>query len=331
MDIKTILAIFLTFFGLLFLTLICKKIYYRVKLHKRFFIIPRIGTHGIASVGMILALSISVILLLIVCTAGIASLVFRLWAGLRIVFEAVLIKIGGLLFGPIIGMCLGAAIDLLTITYTGGIFNYGYFLSAILFGLFGGMIRTLCTSPRGSTNLKFTIYSTIITILIVMGSASLIWFSNSSDVHTSYVISLMGFNFDITLYQIIFILCAIPAVGIIVLWICYLIQTKQIKKDSTHKNWFKYFGPVFIMVMLSEVVVNVIFMPVFDATISPLSYQVWLAIRLLLLAPMVLLNLAIILPVYKIINPLMKYSYEDELVEDLEVPLIIENVKEGEY
>ncbi len=47
--------------------------------------------------------------------------------------------------------------------------------------------------------------------------------------------------------------------------------------------------------------------------------------------PMILLNMVIILPVYKIINPLMKYSYEDELVEDLDTPIYIEAEGEDGY
>ncbi len=328
MTLGTIFAVFGTFIALLFGFLFCKKLYYKYKLKKRFFIIPRIGTQGIASVGMVLALSISVILLLVICTAGIASLVFRLWAGMRLIFEGILIKIGGLLFGPVIGMCLGAAIDLLTITYTGGIFHYGYFISAVLFGLFGGLIRTIITSPRGSTNLKFSIYSTIISIALIAGSACLIWFTNDSSANATFIISLMGLDIPLKLYQIVIILCAIPLLALIILWVCYFVQVAQKRKNENAKDWFKYFGPVFIMIMISEVVVNVIFMPVFDGTLSPLPYQVWLAIRLLLLGPMILLNVVIILPVYKIINPLMKYSYEDELVEDLDMPIYIE--PEGE-
>lgn len=321
MSLSAILILFFVFIGCLFLILILKKIYYKYKLKKRFYIIPRISTTGIASVGMILSLSISVVLLLIVSTAGIASLVFRLWAGTRIIIEGILIKIGGLLFGPIIGMCLGAAIDLLTITYTGGIFHYGYFISAILFGLFGGLIRMIVTSKKTTNNLKFSLYSTVFTSFIIAMSAAIIWISNNNSISLEYSISLMGIDISITLETIIILVVGIPIFGLIILWTCFFINKWQLKKNKIRKDWYHYFAPVFVLILITEVVINVVFMPVFDATISPLGYQAWLAIRLLLLSPMIIINLVIILPVYKIVNPLIKYKYEDELVEDVKLPI----------
>ena len=317
MSIQAIIILFFVFIGFLLLILISKKLYFRFKLKKVFYIIPRLSTTGIASVGMILSLSITVMLLLITFSAGIFSLVFRLWAGTRIIFEGILIKIGGLMFGPIIGICLGAAIDLLTITYTGGIFHYGYFISAILFGLFGGLIRMIITSQKSSTNLRFCLFSSLFTLLIVGVSAFIIWYSNIDNVSLQYVVSIMSIDISISLETIISLIIVIPCSGLVILWLCYFINRYQLKKNPDKKDWFIYFAPVFIVVMVTEVVVNVVFMPTFDATISPLGYQAWLAIRLLLLCPMILLNVIIILPIYKIINPLMKYKYEDELVADI--------------
>lgn len=316
MTIGTIFIMFFSFIGLILLFLFAKKLFYRFKYNKRFFIIPRISTLGISSVGMILALSVSVILLLIIATAGVASVVFRLWAGTRIIFEGILIKIGGLMFGPIIGMCLGAAVDILSIAYTGGIFHYGYFISAILFGLFGGVIRMLVTTSK-SKNLRFCLFSSLFAILVIAFSSILIWISNKDDVNTTYDIAFFIFDFKITLMQIIMVVTFLPLGSILILWLCYFIYSYQKKKKPEMKDWFKSFAPVYVIIIVTEVIVNIIFMPIFDASVSPLNYQIWLTIRLLLFVPMVLLNIVIILPVYKIINPIVKYNYESELVQDL--------------
>jgi LytS/YehU family sensor histidine kinase len=54
-----------------------------------------------------------------------------------------LIKIGGLIFGPIVGLFIGAATDILTVTLTAGMFHYGYFISALAYGFFSGLIKNI--------------------------------------------------------------------------------------------------------------------------------------------------------------------------------------------
>lgn len=327
MSVEFILILFFSFIAILFLVSIVKKMYFWFVKKKRYFIIPRVSTTGICNIGMVLALSISVILLLIVATAGIASTIFRLWAGTRIIFEGILIKIGGLFFGPIIGMCLGAATDLLTITYSGGIFHYGYFISAMLFGLFGGVIRKLVVHSK-SLNLRFNIFATIFTALIVCFSGILIYVSNQNSISNYYELSLMGFRIMMSFKLIIALVVGIPIIGISIMWLVYLIYLGYAinckKKKKEPRNWYKTFAPVFVLILISELIVNILFMPAFDCTISPLPYEAWLAIRILLYAPMVALNLVVILPVYKIVSPLLKYKYEDDMYIDRNIPLQLE-------
>ena len=132
MNLLTIVEFLACFIGLLLIIFIAKKIYYRFVLKKKLYLIPRPTTKGIATIGVTLALSIAVVILLILVTADLASVIFRLWSGTRIIVEAILIKIGGLLYGPIIGMCLGAAVDFLCVALTAGVFNIGYFKYCVM-------------------------------------------------------------------------------------------------------------------------------------------------------------------------------------------------------
>ncbi|MGL4951229.1 MAG: hypothetical protein ACRC4M_05380 [Mycoplasma sp.] len=319
MEFLDVMLIIASFISSIFVFLLGKKLYYRYKLKKRFFIIPRVSSRGISNIGMVLALSIAIILFLIIITANFASMVFRVWGGTRIILEGILIKIGGLLFGPIIGMALGAAVDLLTITYSGGLFHFGYFLSAILFGLMGGFIRMLISSSKNK-DLRFVIYSSIST-LIVIGISLLPIILNQKEI---YSFSLFNVEIKMTRNIILALLVAVPSLGIGLMWLCYWIQLNQIKKNPLAKRWFKNFAPVFITILITEVVINILIMPYFDAQVSTLGYEAWFAIRLSLLIPMVVLNSVIIIPVFTIVNPIVTYRYDDELVEDLDQPLFIE-------
>lgn len=319
MTLTEIILIFSSFIGLLFVILIGKKIYYRLHLKKRFFIIPRVGTNGIANIGMILGLSIAMILFLILVTANIASIVFRLWAGTRILVEGVLIKIGGLLFGPIIGMCLGAAIDILTITYSGGIFHFGYLMSAILFGLIGGLINMLVISTRDK-ELRFSIYSTLLTAVIIAISLIPILIGSTD----KFLFSILNLNIELSRDAVLYILVVFPAASMLIMWLIYWIYIYKLKKNPNMKKWYMNFAPVFVTIIITEIIINIVMMPYFDSIISPLSYDAWFMIRLALFIPMVILNVVIVYPVYSIIKPNMKYKYEDELVEPIKDTIYID-------
>ena len=316
MNLLTIVEFLACFIGLLLIIFIAKKIYYRFVLKKKLYLIPRPTTKGIATIGVTLALSIAVVILLILVTADLASVIFRLWSGTRIIVEAILIKIGGLLYGPIIGMCLGAAVDFLCVALTAGVFHIGYFITAIFFGLIGGLIRKLLTTKK-MKYFWFSIYSTIISICLAIATIFLVYFTNTTQ--TKFDVSMLGIEIELTLNQIILIFIVSIILPIIILWSCYCIYKWQLKNKKIKSNWFGVFAPIFMTIAISEVFCNILFIPVFDAMLSPLNYQTWFLIRLLLFIPMVIVNLVILLPVYKIIRPIIKYNYEDDIVDDVYV------------
>lgn len=309
--------IFIIFLVVIIFTSFIKKIYYRYYLKKRFYIIPHVSTKGIASIGMVIALSISVVLLLTTVTADIAAIVFRAWAGSRIMLEGILIKIGGLLFGPIIGMCIGAAVDFLTVSLTAGVFHIGYFIGAMFFGLIGGLIKNIISLSKKNEFL-FNIYSSILLILVGISSCLILYFiPGDSNIFKTFKFSILNISIIISMWHMFVIISIIILFSISFVWISFLYKTKK-KKD---KNSFSVFIPVFITVVVSELIINLVMMPGFDNSLSTLGYDAWLLIRMLILVPMIILNILIIYPVFKIVTPIVRYDYELDLVEDLKKPV----------
>jgi amino acid permease len=76
-----IILIFIGIMGTFLLFMGVKKIYYYVKFRKRFYIFPKIDSKGIANVAMIISISISIIILLTVLTAGLMGILFRAYPG----------------------------------------------------------------------------------------------------------------------------------------------------------------------------------------------------------------------------------------------------------
>lgn len=330
MGTAQVLILFCIFVLMVFLIGGVKKIYYRYVLKKRYFVIPRVSSKGIANIGMVISLSISVVLLLTIITADFINVMFRTWAGVRVIVEGILIKIGGLLFGPIIGLCIGASIDFFTVALSGGVFHYGYLIGCMTFGLIAGFIGNIYAMSN-KNDFKYAVYSTLTLAIFAAINFLFIYLfldngltPNSNRSQIAFNFSLLGvqINLGIDLVYILGMAIFLFALGLI--WICYMFQ--RILNKSTKKNdskWYITFIPVFVTIVITELIVNVIMMPAFDASISTLTYEVWFCIRLLMFVPMVLLNLAIIYPVFRIVTPLIKYNYEEELVENLNEPIYI--------
>ncbi|MCF0227461.1 MAG: hypothetical protein HUJ52_01435, partial [Malacoplasma sp.] len=134
MNSFTVPLIFIAFLFVVLIVSIVKKLYYRFRWHKRYYIIPRVGIRGITSIAMTIALTVAIILVLAFLTAGLLAILFRAYPGWRIVIEQFLIQLGGLLFGPYIGLIIGALTDLLTVALTSGMFHYGYFIICMAYG-----------------------------------------------------------------------------------------------------------------------------------------------------------------------------------------------------
>ena len=434
MTVGQSLILFFVFLAIVFILLTIKKFYYRFYLKKKYNIIPRANTKGITSIGMTVALTVAIVLLLMIVTADVISVIFRAWVGTRIILEGILIKIGGLMFGPIIGLCIGAATDFLTISLTGGVFHIGYFISAAFFGLLGGMIKYI-VNISNKNEFKFSLFSTI--LLVFTGIAcflTIYYLSGDQNLLEKYSVTV--FAFDITLPQWglvliieIFLLisigivwglylyrkihikrfnrgklleetfydhynlpslyrinylkikhiynkrlmkqeidalahvCSTTSISVIDLdqlthtsnltkinhllakglievnekqeyqvssmfkcqflstdykcaqekkWIKQYLITKNSKVYNKSDSWFMAFAPVFVCIVIGEIIVNIMTVPAFDAALSTLNYNEWLLIRTLLFIPMVALNLLIIYPVFKIITPNVKLQYIDE-------------------
>lgn len=158
---ETVMLIFICCVAAVIIFLIAKKLYYRFKLHKRYYIVPRMRIKGITSVAMTIALSVAIILILSVVTAGFLGIIFRAYPGWRVAIEQFLIQLGGLAFGPIIGLFVGAITDLLTVALTSGMFHYGYFVICVAYGLVAGLISSVFRFGKQKI-VRFSFMATVI-------------------------------------------------------------------------------------------------------------------------------------------------------------------------
>ena len=115
---------------------------------------------------MTISLSISIILLLTVITSGLLGVVFRAYPGFRVMIEGILIQIGGLLFGPFIGLIIGGITDLLSVALTAGMFHYGFFIISLAYGFIAGLYKSMLIGFKNNT-FKYSIFASLIYVAIV--------------------------------------------------------------------------------------------------------------------------------------------------------------------
>ncbi|WP_412032137.1 hypothetical protein [Malacoplasma muris] len=333
LNVIGIVLIFCAFFISIVIASIIKKIYYRFWLKKKYFVIPRPSIKGIASISMTIALSVAVLILMTIITSNLFSVLFRAFPGTRVTIEGILIKIGGLLFGPFLGLFIGMLTDLLSVLMTAGIFHYGYFVAAIGYGLIAGLIRTFVTFSS-KNKLRFAIYSTI--ALLLTGIITFYYFYTQTP-ETGLQIKF-GADILIPKMTMIVILVSFSGITIIILWTFYFLNLRWVRNSIEKRKYFSNTNPnrkkkkqtsdkfiafcaTITCVVITEMFVNVFAMPHFDAEVTSLGPTEWLAIRSVLFIPMVFLNMFIIYPVYTIVTPLVTYDYEKELSEALHIKL----------
>ena len=339
------IMIFGFLFGATILLLFFKKIYFYFVHKKRYYIIPRVSVQGMTNIAMTIAMAVSIIIIIMAITGGVASVIFRSYPGTRVTIEVILVKISGLLFGPIVGMVSGACIDLLAVALSAGFFHYGYFLAAMLTGLIAGVIRTLITTTKLSKHrdlllsISSSFFLIISTVIVISVFASIPQLSE-----LGFVVSLPGLinNIQLTELQFFIALISASAFFIVIIWILYIVQHIRNKhynfsltnfkyksyKHGNHNNriwlivrnnWYTSLVSTITLAASAGLIVNVLFLPIFDAQITSQPYTFWVILRFIVMFVLIILDILVIYPVLLIIGPIVKYNYEDELVEDLSI------------
>ncbi len=302
------IIVFISFFVSVFLLTGLKKLYYYFFKKKKYYIFPRTSIMGISSIAMTMALCVVVLILISIVTSNVTAVLFRTFPGSRVTIESILIKIGGLIFGPFIGFFIGTVTDLLTVALTAGVFHYGYFMSAMAFGLIGGIVKVFI-NKFSKKEYKFILICSIALIVTGLAVSGFVIYAipYNEPLNISFIVEFKLYSWYISFFILIATILAVLIINSF-----YLLS--RVKKLEWFRKHLVPFCSVVTLVFLTEIFVNVFMMPVFDKDLSVLSYTYWVAIRGVLFVPMVILNILIIWPVYELVNPLVRYNYEDDVI-----------------
>ncbi len=221
LSIKQIILIFLClFFAAIFIDVI-KKTWKDFKFKKKYHVSTQISIKIMTKIAMTISLSVAIILILSFLTSGIFNVFFIAYPGIRILIEGVLIKIGGLMFGPIIGVFIGAATDLLTIVISSCSFHYGFFFVAMFYGLISGYVQMLWNFTKKNNS----IFTLIITILI-LSLATILWKCINDLKIDLFQISIFGGKMIFKKSDIIWINYSVYIFLLVVIWSIFIARFK---------------------------------------------------------------------------------------------------------
>ncbi|MDQ0513672.1 hypothetical protein J2Z62_000110 [Mycoplasmoides fastidiosum] len=330
------ILIFLGFVGLIFVLSLIKKIWYRIVLKKQYYIIPRTQIKGITNIAMVISMSVAIIFTLTVLSANSLGVLFRVYVGSRITIESILIRIGGILFGPLLGLIIGALTDLLTVILTSGIFHYGYFVAAMSYGFLAGLVKTFMIYSQNK-NFNFAVICTsLIGFLIALTLVGFQFLTSNFQIE-----SIVSFTF-LSQNMMKWILVGSCVFIVFLIWVLYplskykvtsrknqpkfinlakygKINVNMVGHNTSERNWYMIFIASLTINLISQISVDIFLLPIFDITTSTFPYNQWLILRFLLALPMLVFNTAIVFLVASTILPIIKYDYVQDMIEDLRV------------
>jgi hypothetical protein len=124
-----------------------------------------------------------------------------------------------------VGLFIGAATDILTVTLTAGMFHYGYFISALAYGFFSGMIKNIL-----GMNKKKNLFVSLGISFILMTITSLV-----VDVYLfnitggdKFSLSLMNIEFSLSPFYSVLIL---NIFCLILFSVCFILYILSYRKD----------------------------------------------------------------------------------------------------
>ena len=221
LSIKQIIVFFLCLFFFAIFIDIVKKMWKITKFKKKYHASTQFSIRTITNIAMTISLSVAIILILSFLTSGIFNVFFVAYPGVRILIEGILIKIGGLMFGPIVGVFIGAATDLLTIIISSCSFHYGFFFAAMFYGLIAGYIQMLWNFTKKNNS----IFTFSVTILI-FALATVLWkYINGLEIDL-FQISIFGGKMIFKKTDIIWINYSIYIFLFAALWLIFIIRFK---------------------------------------------------------------------------------------------------------
>lgn len=286
--------------------MIGRKFYFKYRRGISFAILPNLGIRNISSISMMTAMNIALIISISLLSNQIMGIFFKVYPGARFLIENILIKLGGILFGPWVGIFIGFSTDLLTVIFTSSVLNYGYFFAAMMNGFLGGLIHQIIYMKgknQESLNIKKTICS-IAFATVALFFVGIVLSANS--LGRPYNARILSLNVSMHWYTLFLLITVMVMVAMFCLVMSTFATLHVNDPKYNYKRWIRIMSEkyTFFLITMCNVViyllVDMIALPMFDVSLSSLPYEQFLVCRIIVSIPSVILFSYLIHYIYKL-------------------------------
>ncbi|AJM71604.1 ECF transporter S component [Mycoplasma yeatsii] len=259
----------------------------------------KFNTKKITYISMMVAVSVSI------TTVISLTIPITVLPPIRIAFEGVMIKITGMIFGPIIGLIVGIVTEALTLMFVPSYIHIGYLVVAFSFGFWAGMTAY-------SFRLKnkwFTL--SLITMFIVLSAAFMFWIMKGMQNLNPDNTRIFGIKVNPAVFPNLFLGMMGGTLALIYL-VTFVLEIK--KKD----RWLNIILPIILLCIITEILVTVLSAAWADYQIltpgqihdgsngAENTYITMVVLRMIQVPVKLLFNTTILTTVYVVLRPLIK-------------------------
>ncbi|GCE63642.1 hypothetical protein MHSWG343_06400 [Candidatus Mycoplasma haematohominis] len=296
------------------LILAVRKIRLKKKQGLDFLIIPKLNIHGISGISMMTAMNIALIITISLLSNQIMGIFFKVYPGARFLIENILIKLGGILYGPLIGIFIGFTTDLLTVIFTSSVLNYGYFFSAMMNGFLGGLIHQIIKIQNDKGNSKKTA-SSIGLALVSLFFVGIVLSVNAEG--KEFSARILSFSISLHWGILFGTIFALTGIAIALLAISSFANKNVDNEKYNYKAWIHIMSKkyLFFLILVCNsaiyILIDIIALPMFDISLSTLPYEQFLICRIITSIPSVILFSYLIHYIYRLHSSISSRNSND--------------------
>ncbi|WP_027063526.1 ECF transporter S component [Mesoplasma seiffertii] len=250
----------------------------------------KFNTRNITYISMMVAVSVAITVVISL------TLPITVFPPIRVAFEGIMIKITGMIFGPIVGIIVGLATETLTMMFVPSYIHVAYFLVAIGFGFWSG----LCSYAFKWVGKRRIFSISLITGVIVLFTG-IMWFIFKNV--TLENISFLGIEVNPSFYPYLFLIMMSLTLIVVYILCAVLYLTKK-------TYWLDTVLPVVLICVVTELICTIIISAWGDsgffAAGGSNAYISMVVLRVLQVPFKIIFNTAVLTTVYTVLRPLIK-------------------------
>ncbi|WP_035358774.1 ECF transporter S component [[Acholeplasma] multilocale] len=251
-------------------------------------------TKNITYIAMMVAVSVSITVVISM------TLPITVFPPVRVAFEGIMIKITGMIFGPVVGILVGLVTETLAMMFVPSYIHIAYFLVALGFGFWSGL-GSFAFDWKG----KFRwLTLSIISAFFVIATVSIFFILKTAVQNDDFTPKFFGVEISKAFYPVLFVLMMTITLVVIYILCGVLVITRKSK-------WLDIVLPIILICAVTEILCSVLLASWGDQGFLGVEaddggYMSMVTLRIVQVPVKILFNTAVLTTVYSVLRPLIR-------------------------